>query len=173
MINNTSEQKGIGLISIILVCAVIFALLNVYAYYNPNFSLSRYSPLNYLKAKRDETRINDLKKLEGAILAYAEDHNALPTSDGWCGRFAAVLHPEFATEVKPYLEKEELLHDPIYSNTNRDYFYYRVDKRHYILMAALELPKEDTKGKYNYVRCHDWPGDDIYNYRLTNVEEDF
>jgi len=97
----------------------------------------------------------------------------MPTADGWCGRFSTLLHPEFAIAVKPYLERQDLLYDPLYPNTNRDYFYYRVDKRTYILMAALEVPKENTKGKYNYERCHDWPGDDIYNYRMTNVEQDF
>lgn len=164
------NQRGLGVIGIIIFLAILFAVFNIYAYYNPSFSLSRYSPLNYLKAKRDEGRINDLKKLEKAVLSYYEENNAMPTSDGWCGRYAGVLHPEFSLQIKPYLEKEELPHDPLYSNTDRDYFFYRVDKRHYVLMAALELPKEDTKGKYNYERCHDWPGDDIYNYRITNIE---
>lgn len=173
MTKNPSKQKGVGLVSLIVLLAVVFALLNVYAYYNPGFSLARYSPLNFLKAKNDEKRVADLKKLEKAVLAYFEANNALPASDGWCGRYAAVLHPEFAIQIKPFLEKQELPHDPLYANTDKDYFYYRVDKNHYILMAVLELPKEDTKGKYNYERCHDWPGDDVYNYRLTNVEDEF
>lgn len=171
MTKTSQKQKGIGLVSIVIFVAVIFSLLNVYAYYNPNFSLARYSPLNYLKAKRDETRIKDLKKLEKAIIAYFETNRTLPTSDGWCGRFSSLLHPDFATEIKPYLEEQELPHDPLYPNTDKDYFYYRVDKHNYILMAVLEVPKENTTGKYNYEKCHDWPGNDVYNYRLTNVEE--
>jgi len=166
-----SNQKGFGIISLIILIAVLFAFFNVYAYFNPSFSLSRYSPLNYLKAQRDEKRIADLKKLENALLSYFEENKSLPTADGWCGRYSTVLHPEFVSAIKPYFNNEELPHDPLYPNTNKDYFYYRVDKRHYILLAALELPKEDTKGKYNYQNCHDWPGDDIYNYRLTNIEE--
>ena len=169
MTNKLPAQKGIGLVSLIILLAIVFALLNVYAYYNPKFSLARYSPLNFLKAGRDSIRTKDLDKLEKAVVAYYNDKNQMPASDGWCGRISGILHPEFAVEIKPYLENSEIPHDPLYGSTDRDYFYYRVDKSHFILMAALELPKSETAGKYNYVKCFDWPGDNIYNYQLTNL----
>lgn len=172
MTKKTLAQKGFGLISVIIACALIVAILNVYSFYNPSFSLAKYSPLNYLRAKRDEKRINDLKKLEKAILAYYDEENELPTFDGWCGRISGVIHPDFAVVMKPYFDNGELPFDPQYGNSNQDYFYYRVDHDHYILMTVLELPKVNTKGKYNYSNCHDWPGDDIYNYQIDNIQEE-
>ncbi len=163
------NQKGFGVISAIIVLALIFAGLNAYAYYNPSFSLAKYSPLNYFRMKLDEERIKDLKGLEGAILSYYEEKGEMPANDGWCGRISGVMHPEFAEAVKGYFPNDDMPNDPTHGNSNDDYFYYRVDRAHFILMAALDVPKEDTKGKYNYTGCHDWPGNDIYNYQINNL----
>lgn len=164
------SQRGFGIISLIILLALIFAALNVYAYYNPKFNLAKYSPLNYIRTQRDNERIAELKKLEVALIKYYEDTNQLPASDGWCGRINSVLHPEFAAAVKPYLKDNTLPNDPSPANINHDYFYYRVNKRNYVLQTVLELPKEGNKG-LNVKNCHDWPGNDIYNYRLDNLED--
>lgn len=163
------NQKGFGVISTIIVLAVIFAGLNAYAYYNPSFSLAKYSPLNYFRLKLDEERIKDLKTMEKAILAYYDDHNQMPANDGWCGRISGILHPEFGYAIKTYLADGKVPNDPTHGNSEKDYFYYRVDRAHYILMAALDVPKEDTKDKYNYTGCHDWPGNDVYNFQINNL----
>ena len=171
MTNPSSRQRGIGLISIIILIAIVFALLSVYSYYNPTFSLAKYSPLNFFRMKLDEKRMSDLESLQKAVLAYYEDNNQMPAADGWCGRITGVMHPEFTQAVEKYLPKQEVPKDPTHSGNFSDYFYYRVDKNHYILMAALDVPKVDTKGKYNYLKCHDWPGDDVYNFQLSNLDE--
>lgn len=169
MINPKINQQGFGWIGVIITLAIIVALLNAYAYYNPSFSLAQYSPLNYFRLKLDEERIKDLKSLEKAILSYYEENSEMPATDNWCGRISGVLHPEFAEAVKGYFKNDDTPNDPTRGNSDKDYFYYRVDRAHFILMAALEVPKTDTKGKYNYIGCHDWPGDDIYNYQLNNL----
>ncbi|HEY4694368.1 MAG TPA: hypothetical protein VIH52_00120 [Candidatus Nanoarchaeia archaeon] len=164
-------ERGFGLISLLIFAAIVFAAANIYSYYNPEFSLSKYSPINFLRSKRDEIRVNDLKTLEKAIVDYYNDNNQMPAFDGWCGRLSSVLHPEFSLQIKPYLENQELPHDPSTGNTGTDYFYYRVDRSRYILMAVMELPAEDGgEGKYiyNFKNCHDWPGNDIYNYQIRN-----
>lgn len=153
-----------------ILLAIVFAVANAYAYYNPSFSLAKYSPLNYFRLKLDEQRIRDLKTLEKAVLSYYEDHSQVPAGDGWCGRISGLLHPEFSIAVRDYLPDKELVHDPSHSGEYSDYFYYRVDRDHYILMAALDVPTVDTTGKYNYTGCHDWPGNDVYNYQLNNLE---
>lgn len=167
MIKN--KQQGFGLISLIILLAVIFAALNVYSYYNPKFSLAKYSPLNYLRAKRDEVRVKDLKTLEKAIIAYYNDKGEVPATDSWCGRINSVLHPEVDDQIRPYINTTSLPHDPSPNEYDQDYFYYRQDKRHYVLMAVLELPKNGNQG-LNIKGCHDWPGDNVYNFRLDNLE---
>ncbi len=169
MTKSKLNQKGFGIVSLIIFLAVIFAALNAYAYYNPSFSLAKYSPLNYFRLKFDEQRIKDLKNMEKAVLAYYNDHNEMPGSDGWCGSISGILHPEFGMAIKSYMPNGQLPNDPTHGGTDHDYFYYRVDRAHFILMAALDLPKSNTKGLYNYTGCHDWPGNDIYNYQINNL----
>ena len=167
------NQKGFGVISAIILLALIFAGLNAYAYYNPSFSLAKYSPLNYFALKLDEERIKDLKSLEKAVLSYYEEKSEMPGRDGWCGRMSGILHPEVATAVRGYFPNEDIPNDPTHGGDDKDYFYYRVDRAHYILMAALDVPKEDTNGKYNYTACHDWPGNDVYNYQINNLNSNW
>jgi hypothetical protein len=166
------SQKGISAVSLILLAALVLALLNVYAYFNPNFSLARYSPLNYFKLKQDEIRIRDLNTLQKAIGQYYDDNSQMPTNDGWCGRISGVLHPELKDALVPYLGRDGLPSDPLRGGTEKDYFYYRVDRSHYVLMADLEVPKDQglAKEKYNFIGCHDWPGDNVYNYQISNLE---
>lgn len=166
--NTTTRQKGFGLISLIILLAFVFAALNVYSYYNPGFSLAKYSPLNYVRAQRDAIRVKDLDKLRNAIVAYYAAKNEVPVSS--CGRISGVMHPEFANAITPFLDKGDLLADPTTGGTEKDYFYMRVDRTHFILMAVLEMPTTDTTGKYNYTSCHDWPGDNVYNYQVNNLE---
>lgn len=172
------KQKGFGLISLIILVAVIFALLNVYAYYNPSFSLSKYSPLNFLKAEHDKQRVKDLQTLQTGIENYYNDKNTMPGSS--CGRISGVLHPGFISDIESYLphftnNSNNVPSDPIYGNSDHDYFYYRYDNSHYLLMAVMEL-SSDGNGGLNGIgntlfshSCHDWPGNDIYNYKLTNL----
>ncbi|MDP2671386.1 MAG: hypothetical protein Q8P13_02880 [bacterium] len=168
------KEKGLGLIGIIILLALIFAALNVYSYYNPSFSLSKYSLFNFIRAKKDETRKNDLKRLQEALQRYYDKNgNTYPGTIGVCGRIVSVLHSEVITVLKPYFPENEFPADPSFSGTYKDYFYTKLPNEGYALMAVLEIPPTiaaDEKDRYNFVRCYDWPGNGVYNYRLDNPQ---
>jgi hypothetical protein len=168
------NQQGIGIVGLIIFLALVFAVLNLYAYFNPNFSLSKYSPVNYLKNQRDEQRRKDLESLQVAVQKYYEEHgNKYPGSPGGCGRIVAVLHSQVLDSLTPYFPPNDFPQDPSFQGTNKDYFYARTETG-YVLMASLEtapeIPEEE-KSSYNFKSCYDWPGDDVYNYRLDNSDE--
>ncbi|HSX58523.1 MAG TPA: hypothetical protein VLE47_04640 [Candidatus Saccharimonadales bacterium] len=166
------SEKGFGVVSFILIVALVIAVLNAYAYFNPNFSLARYSPLNYFRIKQDDIRVRDLSTIQKAIEQYYDANNQVPTNDGWCGRVSGVLHPELREALVAYLGRDGLPSDPLRGSTEKDYFYYRVDRTHYVLMADLEIPRNQglAPEKYNFTGCHDWPGDGVYNYRIGNID---
>lgn len=172
MTNPFSSQKGIGALAVVLFIAVAVAALTAYSYYNPTFSLAKYSPLNYFRVKQDDKRVEDLKSLQAAVVRYYEENNEMPTRDGWCGRISGVLHPEFRDAIEIYFPNGEPPLDPLRSGSEKDYFYYRVDRSHYVLMAVLEIPRDQNLASesYNFTGCHDWPGDGVYNYQLSNLE---
>src|SRR3990172_7067684 len=107
MIKLFSSQKGVSAISVIIFLAMVAASLAAYSYYNPGFSLSKYSPLNYFRIKQDDKRIADLKALEVAISKYYDDNNEMPANDGCCGRISGVLHPEFRNDIENYFPNAE------------------------------------------------------------------
>ncbi|OGY29574.1 MAG: hypothetical protein A3F35_02750 [Candidatus Woykebacteria bacterium RIFCSPHIGHO2_12_FULL_45_10] len=168
------KQAGFGLIGLLVFAAVVFALVNLYSYFNPNFSLAKYSPVNYFKQKRDETRKADLKRLQGALESYYEEHgNHYPAGVGFCGRISNVLNSEVVTALTPYFPPNKFPEDPGYKGTGKDYFYAKLDHESYALMAVLELPPRispDQQELYNFKGCHDWPGDDVFNYRLDTSD---
>lgn len=171
MTNPFLSQKGISAISVIIFLAVAMAVLAAYSYYNPSFTLSKYSPLNYFRVQQDDKRVDDLKALESAITKYYDENSEMPTRDGWCGRISGVLHPEFRNAVAFDFPNGEPPQDPLRPNSPKDYFYYRVDRSHYVLMAVLEVPRDQglSAEQYNFANCHDWPGDNIYNFQLSNL----
>lgn len=167
-----SPPRGFGAVSLILIIALVIAALNAYAYFNPNFSLARYSPFNYFRIKQDDIRVRDLTAIQKEIEQYYNDNNQVPANDGWCGRISGVLHPELKESLIPYSGRDGLPSDPLRGGTEKDYFYYRVDRTHYVLMADLEIPRNQNLApeKYNFTGCHDWPGDGVYNYRIGNID---
>jgi len=160
------STKGISIISLIILAAVVVAVLNAYAYFNPDFQLTKYSIVRLFRARLDEQRVEDLNKIRAAVEQYYEDNNEYPAFDGFCGRIIAVLHPDVNEAIGEYFENRAIPQDPSFRGTNRDYFYRKVDRNSYILMAILEDVPAGSK-TYNYERCHDWPGDGVYNYRIT------
>lgn len=174
MKENFSYQKGIGIVGIIIFLAFLFAILNLYAYFNPNFSLARYSPINYLRTQRDDQRKADLAKLQEGVKKYYEEHgNKYPGTESSCGRIVAILHSQVLDQLKPYFPPNQLPQDPSFGGTNKDYFYAKTETG-YVLMAVLEVPpviSEEEKSRFNFKGCYDWPGDNVYNYRVDNSDE--
>ncbi len=168
------KQKGLSLISLLIWAAFIFAALNVYAYLNPGFSLSKYSPVNFVKNKRDDIRKADLARLQEALERYYDEHgNKYPGAKGQCGRIVSVLHSTVDDDLRPYFPTNQFPADPGFGGTDRDYFYSKPKSggESYILMAVLEIPpqiSEEERNSYNFSGCYDWPGEDVYNYRIDS-----
>ena len=147
--------------------AFLVAALNVYAYFNPDFQLSRYSVVHLVRAYKDKQKKADLEKIKDALEAYYDENSQYPGYDGWCGRIFAMLNPDVKDAISPYFENGDIPQDPSFKGTEKDYFYRREDRRHYVLLVVLESEPADSE-TYNYEGCHDWPGDNIYNYRVTS-----
>jgi len=159
------SNKGISILTLIIIAAFIFAGFNAYAYFNPEFSLRNYSLLRFLGSYNDKTRIKDLQNIQITVERYYDDNGEYPASDGWCGRIVSVLYPEAKDALQGYFNAGGIHQDPAFRGTSKDYFYRREDRNTYVLMAVLENPPVGSK-TYSYEKCHDWPGDDVYNYRL-------
>ena len=163
MINN---DKGIGIISLIILVAFLYAGLTAYSYYNTDFELGRYTPIYFLRNANDENRKKDLEEIAKALDSYYDENRLLPGKEGFCGRIVTVLYPDAKTAISPYFP-DGIPHDPSDAGTHKDYFYRHEDRDTYILMAVLENIPSDSP-TYNFEGCHDWPGDDTYNYMVTN-----
>ncbi|OGY22241.1 MAG: hypothetical protein A2113_03110 [Candidatus Woykebacteria bacterium GWA1_44_8] len=159
------SSRGISIITLIILAAAIVAAFNAYAYFNPKFQLSKYSVVYLIHAQRDNQRKADLEKIKAAVEKYYDDNGQYPARDGWCGRIYSVFNPEVKDALSDYFAGGAIPRDPGFRETDRDYFYRRENTRTYVLMAALEnLPADSPT--YSYSGCHNWPGDDVYNYRL-------
>lgn len=159
------SSRGFSIITLIILVAFVFALFNAYAYFNPKFQLSRYSIVYFLHAARDKQRAADLAKIQAAVEKSFEEKGEYPASDGWCGPITSLLHSEVYDAIAPYFDANGVPRDPGFTESNRSYFYRRENRRSYILMAVFEnLPAGSPT--YSYSGCHDWPGDDVYNYKI-------
>ena len=159
------SSRGISIITILVLAAFVIALFNAYAYFNPKFELGRYSIVYFLHAARDKQRVADLAKIQGALEKSFEEKGEYPAYDGWCGPITSLFHPEVYDAIYPYFDANGVPRDPAFTEGNKGYFYRRENNRSYSLMAVFEnLPAKSPT--YNYPSCFDWPGDDVYNYRL-------
>ncbi len=165
--NLLKSSKGVSIITIIIFAAILVASLNLYAYFNPDFPLSRYTINYFLGGFNDKTRKADMEKLRVAVEKYYDENGEYPARDGYCGRIVSVLHPETKNAINQYFEAKAIPQDPSFRGTNKDYFYRREEKDTYVLMAVLENPPPDAAHFY-YTGCHDWPGDEVYNYQIFN-----
>lgn len=165
-LKSIKSQKGISIITIIILIALVIAALNVYAYFEPNFQLSKFSVMYYLHNYNDNRRKNDLAKIKAAVDKYYDDHHDYPATDGWCGRIMSMMHQDVNEAIAPYFPNGKIPQDPAFGGTNKDYFYRKVDSTSYVLLAVLENKPSDS-ASYNYDGCYDWPGNGVYNYQVT------
>ena len=165
MFPKLNKQRGFSVISVIIIAAFAYASLTAYSFYNPSFNLSRYTPVYFLGNFNDEQRKEDLNKIAVALDGYFEENRDLPGSKESCGRIFSILNPEVKNALSPYFPNG-IPQDPATAGTHTDYFYRKVDRDTYILMAVLENPK--TSETFAFEGCHDWPGDGVYNYLITN-----
>ncbi len=169
LFTHLKSSKGISLISIIIIAAVIYAGLSAYAYFNPDFQLNKITPIYFLREYRDNQRKDHLEKISQAVEQYKQENGEYPTTNEWCGRVISITHPDLKIEIVSYFENEAIPQDPSFRGTGQDYFYRREDRNNYVLLARLEnLPS--TSPTFNYEGCHDWPGDDVFNYQVSNAD---
>jgi hypothetical protein len=159
------SESGISLVSIIIFLAFLVAALNVYAYFNPDFQLSRYTFVYLLNERNEEERRTELAQIQEAVEAYYDENGEYPARDAWCGRIVTVLNPDVKDAIKVYFPDEDIPADPAFAGTHKDYFYRRENKKSYVLLAVLQNPSEN-EATFNYQGCYDWPGNDVYNYQI-------
>lgn len=159
------SQSGISIVGIIIILSLLALAYNAYAYFNPDTMLSRYSMMYFLNQYYDNQREKDLEKIKVVLVDYFNKNSELPAKDGWCGRMVSILHPEVMNEISPYFGSGGIPQDPSRRGTHIDYFYKKVDRDTFVILAKMDnLPSSSEK--YNYSGCYDWPGDDIYNYKV-------
>ena len=161
------SSKGVSVISLIIIAAAVVGALNAYTFYNPDFQLNKYSFVTLLRSRSDQQRIADLEDIRTALELYYEDKGDYPARDGFCGRIHTILNSAVRNAILPYFPDEGIPQDPAFRGTNKDYFYKKVDRNVYILMAVLENVPDGTT-TYSFRGCHDWPGDGVYNYRILH-----
>jgi hypothetical protein len=159
------SSKGISLISIIIIAALIYAGLNAYAYVNPDFQLNRISIVYLLRSFNDNQRKADLQEIKAALLKYYNEERELPASNEWCGPIYSILRPEVKNAISGYFGAEGIPQDPSFRGSGQDYFYRRESFDSALLLTRLENPPPDSP-TYNYDDCFDWPGDDVFNYQV-------
>ena len=165
-LNLIRSSKGISIISIIIIAAVLVAGLNAYAYFNPDFQFRKYSIVYVINIFGDKQRKADLEEIKVAVEKYYDENGEYPTRDGWCGRIISVLHPDAKDAIIGYFGTDGIPQDPLHRGTGQDYFYYREDRNTFVLLAKLEnLPAGSPT--YNYEGCFDWPGDGVFNYQVS------
>ena len=154
-------------IKVVVFLALIYGSLVAYSYFNPNFQLSKYTPVALIASNRDNTRKDDLKRIQQALGFYWRDHGSYPAAVGWCGFISSSLYPQAKEAIETYFPNGEVPKDPSSAESNTGYFYVHVDSRHYALLAHLETLTGDSP-VYEYKGCNNWPSGGNYNYQVTN-----
>jgi hypothetical protein len=162
------SEKGFSIINSLLALAFLAAAFNLYSYFNPHFTLSKYSIVAFLSDYSNQVRKDDLKAISQSLQKYYRDHGSYPANIGWCGRIVQVLNPEAKDALSPYFKDSAIPQDPRYPGTNKDYFYAHEERDTYVLLATLEaLPAGSPT--YHYDDCIDWPGDNVFNYKVVGT----
>ena len=123
--------------------AVVFLLVGVWAL-----------RLQTLQA-RDIVRKHDIEDIELALGRYEKTHGTYPPESlsSWCGNLSDPANEEIKKEIeislrqdKKYAKAEKLFPtDPIYKNTDKDYFYWKTSPSSFELLAKLEADKNGNR----------------------------
>jgi len=127
------KQLGFTIVELLIVIVVIgiLAAITIVAY-------------NGVQMRgRDSVRKSDLVSINKAIKLFYADNGNYPMTSGWCTQ---VSHPSFAAAFKAELALyiSKIPSDPLYANTNQDYFYKNIDDQSYELYAELEQSDENS-----------------------------
>lgn len=160
------KNKGFTLIELLIVIIIIGILATlIFA----NFGGVR-------QRGRDAQRKSDLKQIQTALELFRADNKAYPPPSslgGWCTQITTtnpIWKADVYDRLTPYYIKT-MPTDPSYANTNKDYFYWKVDQSSYRLYAVLENTK-DADARPGILGLDGGSGcagyNSSYNYKVQN-----
>ncbi len=134
-----TKNKSFFIVSLIIIFAFILAFYSIHKLDQKN---------------RDISRKADLEKIQFALEKFYEEHGEYPPlgNDQICLSFKE--KGELEELLTNYLEKPEkgFPHDPKWANTEKDYFYRRLNPASFKLYAELER-KEKSDNLYSVIDC--------------------
>ncbi len=159
IINIYKNDNGFSLIELLVVIAIIGILLG----------LSIFGILGSRANARDAKRKADLEVIRSGLEMYKSDKGYYPAVSGWCtvlwGCGVSSWYNDVAGALISGGYLSQLPQDPIYANTNLDYFYKRTAYG-YELYSQLE---SDPNNSISTSTCGcGVSGDDSYDYKVIN-----
>lgn len=154
------NSPGFTLIELLIVIAIIGILT----------SMGLYSWGSAQQKARDNRRKNDLKSIQQALENYYQNYGNYPGTATWNGQLSGSDATVLNLLQGPYVSK--IPQDPVYPNTNQDYFYCVVSdsaQKKYNLYSILENTKDSEYGTYNVSDagvCSNITS--VYHFKVTN-----
>lgn len=96
--------------------------------------------LNSQRNARDARRKSDMESISQALEVYKSDkgyYSPQPPAPVWCDQISSSSQTNVAADLLPYK-------DPLYANTDQDYYLTSWGGDHYRLDAILENSSKDT-----------------------------
>lgn len=156
-------KKGFTMIELLVVISIIglLAAILLVAYQGAR------------KTARDGKRKADVEMIRSALEMYKADKGYYPPKDqtGWCtvlwGCGSSTWYNDVAGALISGGYLSSLPQDPLYINTDKDYFFWHISNTQYELFSELETSNTNT---YSTAGCACGRGaaGDRYDYKLTN-----
>lgn len=154
------KKAGFTLIELLVAMTIVAMLLGI--------ALVSYQGAR--KSARDGKRKTDLEQVRSALEMYRTDKGYYPPKDqtGWCtvlwGCGSSTWYNDVAGALISVGYLPSLPQDPIYANTNSDYFFRHVSNNQYELFSTLEL---NTTNTYSTAGCACGTSN-VYHYKVVN-----
>lgn len=154
------KRKGFTLIELLVVISIMGILM----------ALLLVAYQGTRKSARDGKRKADLEQIRTALEMYRSDKGYYPPQDqtGWCtvlwGCGSSTWYDNVVGALVSGGYLSSLPQDPVYANTDSDYFFRHVSNNRYELFSTLEV---DTTSTYSTIGCACGTSN-IYHYKVTN-----
>lgn len=147
-------KSGFTIVELLIVIVVIAILATI--------SIVAYNGVQ--ERARNSQRTSDIRAIANALELYYADNGEYPMSGGWCTQ---ISNPNngYATAFQSAISKymPDVPFDPLYAETNQDYFYRRNSSgQSYHLYAELEGEDRADDG---FTGCVRNGADNEYDYR--------
>jgi len=118
-------------------------------------ALGYYAISTQAKENRDIIRKHDIEDLEKALVSYEKLNGTYPPEDRatWCGVLSDSNNQIVKKEIEDSLRKDKKYAkadklfplDPVYKNTNNDYFYWKTSPVSFELLSKLEADNNNSR----------------------------